>query len=98
MVKKDDATREGRAPVGPSRAKLPPHIGSLKLPSGKTLAELDGTGIARLCIAAGIPGASHEMGRQELGEMLISTLETIGKQASERAIQAWLSQTFGDKA
>ncbi|MBL8567208.1 MAG: hypothetical protein JNM89_15975 [Hyphomicrobiaceae bacterium] len=95
-----NSTFEGRAPVDPAqpRGSLPKHLAAVRLPNGRTLGQLSGADIARLLQLAGVPGADRapEMGRQQLAELMTSTLDSIGREAAERAIANWLNQNFAE--
>ena len=87
--------RPGRAPIDerePRNSSLPKHLRDIKLPTGATLGDLKPADVARLCALAGIPGASHENGIQKNAELLSSTLEAIGREAAEKAIDSWLRE------
>lgn len=86
-----DAPKKGRENLN----GLPPHIARTRLPNGQRLADLSHADIARLCIVLGIPGAGHSNGKLQNCELLISTLEGIGQEAAERAIEAHLNAKLG---
>lgn len=94
MIKKDEATKNGREKLN----GLPAHIARMRLPNGQTLADLTSADIARLCIVLDIPGAGHDVGKIKNCELLISTLESIGQQAAEQAIESHLNAKLGGRS
>jgi hypothetical protein len=59
------ADQTGVAFLKPSIAGLPAELATLKLPDNRTLAHVHGGELARVLVQLGVPGASHENGRQE---------------------------------
>ena len=87
-------TAIGFAPLKDSRAKLG-GLGKLKLPDGRELDAVGGGELARVLIQEGVPGVSHENGRQKNVEAYAAYLEAIEKEAAAKAVAARLRQRHG---
>ena len=74
---------------------LPKHVADVRLPGGTRLGALTHPEIARLCEVLQIPDTGHDRGKQHNASALVSTLEAIGRQASEKAIAAHLQSRLG---
>jgi len=84
----------GVAPVKASRAKLGA-IGKLTLPDGRVLDDVGGSELARILIQEGVPGVSHENGRQKNVEAYAAYLDAIEKEAAAKAVAARLRRRHG---
>jgi hypothetical protein len=72
---------------GPTRS---PH-GNLPLPGGKTAAQVEDT--TRILVGLGIPGTSHDKGRDANLAAYAAYLEQIHKVAGDAAVSQWLEKS-----
>jgi hypothetical protein len=62
----------------------------LTLPGGKKPQELSSADLARVLLAAGIPGASHAQGREANLQAYANHLETMRKRAADNVVAEWI--------
>jgi hypothetical protein len=74
----------------PSWARTP-HDG-LPLPGGRLLGQVPNGELARVLLAAGVPGVDHSMGRGDLAEVYAKYLQKIHEAAGTAAVNAWVQQ------
>lgn len=67
----------------------------LPVPGGRKFGEVPNGEIARLLIAADVPGIDHAMGRGEIAEAYAKHLRCIADAAGAAAVNAWLAQRSG---
>lgn len=84
-----------RDPKGrlPTTRGMPRHLADLTLPDGRRLADLGMGELANVCTILGIENA-HSNGRTKNAELLAAKLDRIGKGATEKAIEDFLTATL----
>lgn len=70
--------QHGFTPLRPSRAVLQTPIGAVETSRG-LIANLSGNELARLGIAAGVAGVSHEHGREHNARLIAAHIEAGGR-------------------
>jgi hypothetical protein len=85
-------SNEGIARAPKSIVKLqPPHLDALPLPNGRTVGQVDGDEFTQFLVKNGVPGASHENGKQANAEAYDRYLAKIRNDGAERAVADWLT-------
>ena len=64
----------------------------LDWPGGKKIPQVSNSEVASVCIALGVEGASHHVGRQELLQKYAAFLDQIHKAAGDTAVLERLAQ------
>lgn len=89
-------TAYGVAPGGAFAVAAPSHAKTqhdhLPFPGGRTLGAVPPAEFVSKLIAWGIPGASHEQGREGNARAFALHLERIRAEAGQRAINEWLAE------
>ena len=60
------------------------------LPDGRNAADINPSEIARVLIAAGVPGITHAMGKVAILDAYRSYLATLVQEAGDKAVDAWM--------
>lgn len=83
------ATDGAPAPLRRSHAKLDGDLVKLTLPGGRALDDLSGGDLARALIDLGVPGVSHEAGRETNAKAYAKHLDDIAANTGKSAVAAF---------